>query len=338
MLIGVDAGGTSTRAIVVDTSGRCRGFGVAGGGNPISWGPVQASRAIRDAVTQAVRYARESEGSADDSGDLEGRGGGAAIIAMAGASALISPGAMTSDLRELGHSSRVDIVSDLLATFCSGTARQSGYVLVSGTGAAGLRIHDGQIVASADGLGWLLGDSGSGFWIGRKVVRAALADLDGYGPRTAMTSLVRRELGLPEGAQRNPRGRFMSLNSAVDVLYQLKPVELSRFATIAFTAAADGDPVAAGILDRAREHLVRTISTVWDAEDPGPIVLGGSIAARLPGLESAIRVAMEVLAEQPVVMVPDGAVGAAVLALRTAHVTVDDEVFARLVTSTAAFR
>ena len=87
--------------------------------------------------------------------------------------------------------------SDLLATYCSGTHRPDGYAVVAGTGAGAIRLERGRQVAVADGLGWLLGDEGSGFWIGHRVVRAALADLDGRGPATGLTPLVLARLGVP---------------------------------------------------------------------------------------------------------------------------------------------
>ena len=53
-LLAVDAGGTSSRAVILDRHGRCLGYGRAGGGNPISSGPtlagVEVAAAARDAI------------------------------------------------------------------------------------------------------------------------------------------------------------------------------------------------------------------------------------------------------------------------------------------------
>ncbi len=47
MLLAVDAGGTSTRALVLDESGRAYGYGRAGSGNPTSAGGAGAGAASR---------------------------------------------------------------------------------------------------------------------------------------------------------------------------------------------------------------------------------------------------------------------------------------------------
>ncbi|MER6937091.1 BadF/BadG/BcrA/BcrD ATPase family protein, partial [Nocardioides sp. NPDC000441] len=59
--LGLDAGGTSTRAVVVTSDGRCTGIGKAGSGNPTSAGVDAATTAIRAAVTQAVTSANAGQ-------------------------------------------------------------------------------------------------------------------------------------------------------------------------------------------------------------------------------------------------------------------------------------
>jgi N-acetylglucosamine kinase-like BadF-type ATPase len=346
MLIGIDAGGTSTRAAVLDRTGRSLGYGTGGGGNPVALGPALAGRGISDAVEMALRAARASGDDADDESDE-----GTAILAMAGASSFAAPGAMAAQVREISGAQQVEVVSDLFAMFASGTPRQRGYVLVSGTGAAALRIENDRVAAAADGLGWLLGDAGSGFWIGHRAVRAALGGLSGHGPATAMTAMLQDELGLSHSGERTPRGRFLSVELAIETFYQMQPIELAKFASLAFRAAKvadpqlsgqtvdahfadDADPVAVKILVSARERLVRTLAAVRVPEITGPVILGGSVARRLPGLSAAVRQS----AAADVRIVPDGLVGASVLALRKAGVAVDQDMFDRVTASLADIR
>ena len=78
------------------------------------------------------------------------------------------------------------VESDLLAMFCAGSSDLDGHALVAGTGSAAIRVRGGEVEGVSDGSGWLLGDEGSGFWIGHHIVRAAVADLDGRGPWTGL--------------------------------------------------------------------------------------------------------------------------------------------------------
>jgi len=330
----VDAGGTSTRAVLVEDSGRCLGYGTAGGGNPVSWGAEQAARSVGKAVAGALAQAGMT-------GPLDV---GVVTLAMAGGTSTPSLEEMQAALRGLGLTGTVVPESDLLATFCAGTPSLQGYALVSGTGAAAIRVCGGSTAASADGLGWLLGDEGSGFWIGHRVARAAAAALDGWGPATRLSALLLQELGITDDG-RTETGRSVALAEAVRTLYRGRPVELSRFAALAFRAAGvsrgDGetpDPVAVTILQQARSRLVAVLGAVRRDDVVGPVVLGGGIARRLPGLADAIADSVGSDRRVDVVIVADGAVGAGVLALRRAGIAVDRQVFDRLVSSVAQLR
>ncbi len=335
MLLAMDVGGTSSRAVLVDRTGRCGGYGASGGGNPVSWGPDLAGDAIAEAVTLALAQAGPVPVA------------GTAIFAMAGGSSFLTADAVRAQLRRRGVHCAVRIVPDLLATFCAGTPRLAGYALVAGTGSAAIRVGRGRVVASADGLGWLLGDAGSGFWIGHRAVRAAMAGMEGRGPATALTGLLLDRMGVARGG-RSVDGRPAALRVAVEELYRRRPVELAGFAALAFEAAGVGeaadatvaaDPVASEILRAATERLLQTLRTVRIGGVGGPVVLGGGVARRLPGLAAAIA------ADMPgpggageVITVPDGVLGAAVLALRHDGLRVDRAMFDRLAGGLAALR
>src|SRR5436305_8154 len=64
----------------------------------------------------------------------------------------------------------------------------------AGTGAGAAVIDDGALVRRADGYGWLVGDEGSGVWIGTEAVRAALRAYDGRGAPTTLAESVPRLL------------------------------------------------------------------------------------------------------------------------------------------------
>ncbi|NUR06136.1 MAG: hypothetical protein HOQ45_03905 [Nocardioidaceae bacterium] len=251
------------------------------------------------------------------------------VLAMAGAGATSSAAAeIRHRLAGVGLDAPVVFESDLLATYFSGTFRPDGYAVIAGTGAGAIRVQDGRQAGVADALGWLLGDEGSGFWIGHRVVRSALADLDGRGPSTALTPLLLARLGVPAPADDGDREPIMA---AVRALYGGPPVRLADFARLVFEV--DGDATADGILDDAAAGLARTLAAVRCPSVSGPVVLGGGILGRASGLADRLAAAS---GAKEVHVVADGALGVCVLALRHAGVTVDAAVFERVATSLAA--
>ena len=335
--LGIDAGGTSTRAVVLDSGGRCLGHGRSGSGNPISAGPVVAATSMRDAVEQALASA-----------GLPGSAVSSTSVAMAGGSRVAEDDEVAATLRgalvTAGVSAALTVEPDLLALYFSGAHEPSGYALVAGTGAAAVRVVDGEVVATCDGLGWLLGDDGSGFWIGREVVRAVSGDLDGRAPGTALTSLLLEAVpraapstvaALAPGDVQPP-----GLRHLVRELYAAPPVHLARFAPLAFAAVATvDDAVAADIIARAGHALSNTLAATLLPDLDGPVVLGGSVLVHQGALADRVRASLESAGRSMSIrVVTDGLVGAAVLALRRSGVAVDAATFATVTDSLARLR
>lgn len=327
-LLAIDAGGTSTRAVILDGSGRCLGYGRSGPGNPLSGGFTAAVSSLGAAAEAAERQAAERSGTL-----------ASALVAMAGASTQTDPEPFRKRLAGAGLAGALVIESDLLAVFFSGTFQLSGYALVAGTGAVAARIMSGRLDAVGDGMGWLLGDSGSGYWIGHRVVRAVAAALDGRGPRTALTPALLQTLGIRASATAGDHGRPAALQQLIHELYALRPVQLSRFAPLAFQASDDGDGPARTILAEAGEELAQTLGAVRDTSVAGPVVLGGSILRHGSALAERVEESLsEAGAGRRPIRVSDGVAGAAVLALMRAGISVDAEIFARIHRTLAALR
>lgn len=323
--LAVDAGGTSTRAVLVSSSGACLGYGFSGGGNPVSRGFEASAAAVLEAAEKALAAAGGPVHSA--------------TIAQAGASLQPPPRMLLEGFRRLGVVNGTVTQPDLLAVFYSGTYQNDGHALIAGTGAVAARVQAGRLAAVADGAGWLLGDSGAGFWLGREVVRAVAAALDGRGPHTALTEPLLAELDIHMDTAVGSYGRTGVLQQLINKAYELAPIELSRFAPLVF--GAPGDPVAVDIANRAAAALARTLLAVMEGHPGGPLVFGGSVLVKGGTVAAAVleKVGLRVPVARPApVLVHDGVVGAAVLALKRHGVEVDAGVFGRIATSLAALR
>ena len=325
LVLGIDAGGTSTRALLSSARGESLGFGAGGRGNPVSAGAARAAVGVLTAVDTALATSGASLADVP-----------VIVAAMAGMQSSANADWLLGPLRERGFRGALTFEADLLAIYFSGAAAAAGYAMVSGTGACMIRVEDGDVVGTADGLGWLLGDRGSGFWIGQQIIRAVVEDLDGTGAGTALTPRVLEhyELANPSATR---EGRPEALWRLVTAAYDRAPIELASLTPVAFEAAQDDDAVAIGILRDAGEQLARSLRAILRA--PGPLVIGGSVLAR-PGVvrDAFLDTLGEAADDLDLRSVGDGAVGAAMLALRAHGTSADEAVRERLTATLGRWR
>lgn len=266
VLLGVDAGGTSTRALACDEAGAVLGRSQAGGANlRSSLGEPEAN--LRAAIA----------------GCLQGRAPDAVCVGLAGVQARRDEAVALVEraCAAAGVTAHPMVVTDLEIAFRSVSSSPRGRLLLAGTGAIAAGFDDWQPVARRDGLGWLLGDTGSGVWLGRRVLRAVAADLDGGVP-TAMTPAVLAHLGIA-GATDPQR-----LVAATD---GLPPAAWAQLAPVAL-AWAGRDEVATALVEGCGRGLLATLRALPGAR-ADPVVLAGGLLAAGPlraRIESAVRV------------------------------------------------
>ena len=311
-VIGVDAGGTGTRAVLLDETGRVLSLAKAGPGNPTSAGLDLAVANNVSACVQALLGAPQTAEAPS-------------LVALCMAGVLAAGGRVPDidvALAAAGIGARTAFKGDVLGAYFSATAEPDGAVLIVGTGATGARIQDGEFVAMSDGLGWLIGDEGSGFWIGQQVVRAVCRALDHRGPDTALVDALMGIIDVTPGLLQGWRDE--RLMHVLAWAYGGRPVELAAAGRL--VSAVGDDPVAQRIIARAAEYLVTNVSAVLDDRTDGPIVLGGSV------VDPSSPVGQLVAAElgERVLHAKDGVAGAGLIALRELGVPADAEVLARI--------
>ncbi|MGJ5832518.1 BadF/BadG/BcrA/BcrD ATPase family protein [Streptomyces ossamyceticus] len=334
LVVGLDAGGTRTRALLAGLrDGRPRGEGTAGPGNALTVPGAELADHLTEALAGAVPE------------PLRGR-----VVAVAGGFAgaghrgqgADEPGrvraeaALATALARLGiAAATVGVHSDIETTFAAAPGHPAdGLVLVAGTGAVAARIAARTPTATSGGDGWLLGDDGGGFWIGRAAVRAALRAADGRSVPTALAHAIGRSLGLPtqtlppEGYGATETAPSSNWSAEQRTAYRARllpavmarpPVRLADHAPLVVaTAENEKDAVARQILTEAARRLTETVAAL----DPRPgetlVVTGGLLAPHGPLLlPLAERLTPLALAVTPVT---DGSPGAVALA-RLAHDT-----------------
>jgi glucosamine kinase len=305
LVIGADLGGTSTRLTVATTAGdRLVTVEGGGGGNPTTHG-------VQRAAAELARTARSALTDLDP-GEVR-----AVVIGVAGRATLDDQQARQAFADALSATQiriNPDFVGDAEVAFCSATPEPDGTVLLAGTGAMAVRICDRRVDATSDGLGWLLGDEGSAYWLGREAVRASIAAICGTGPPTALTRAVSD--ALLDGPPPTPPYRHRS--ALIRAVNAQPPVALAALAPLVTLAETQGDVVAAAICDAAAERLIKILADVRDPADPAPLVTAGSVV-RDPRSAVGRRLRLLIAARfTGTVLTPaDGVVGAAWLAVRS---------------------
>nr|WP_295795726.1 BadF/BadG/BcrA/BcrD ATPase family protein [uncultured Microbacterium sp.] len=158
-----------------------------------------------------------------------------------------TPAAVAALVRSAGAAHAV-VAHDATTSYLGARGTAHGAVVAAGTGVVTLGVGPGG-AARVDGWGYLMGDAGSGFWLGREALVAAMRDHDGRGTATALTDAV--------------RGRWPDLEQAYIDL-QADPARVSivaSFAAEVAQAGADGDAVALDILRRAGDLLAESALT-----------------------------------------------------------------------------
>jgi N-acetylglucosamine kinase-like BadF-type ATPase len=322
ILLAIDVGGSTSRAYLVDDTGICLGHGRNRGGNPASNTPEQAASAIIAAVEAAVADA----GSRPFEIAL-------ALIALAGPQAHVALARLETAFRAAGLVGPIVFAGDVQAMFSSVTPMADGYCVIAGTGAGAVRIRGGDVERVVDLAGWLLGDLGSGYWLGLHAARAAVADLEGRGDSTALTPAVLDALGIA-WTDDSILGRPGPLRLLIDAVYAMRPIELARFAPLVI--AHRDDAVAARLIAQAEDYLVAHFGLAFDAQMPGPIVLGGGVIPHLTGVAPGIAGIVRRAGHDPDIRpATDGSVGAAVLAMRAVGLAVDEAMVATIAASIA---
>ena len=257
-LLGIDAGGSGTRAIILE----------AGQVTPQPAGPPM--------------NALLTTGFAED---LQ------RIIAAAGpaAAGVGLPGVhQTGQAQQLGQTLTrqagcpVHVTGDADTARCGAFLGAPGIVVIAGTGSVALG-WDGERFAYAGGHGYLLGDEGSAYWIGREAVRAALR----FDEQTGGSELIYRTVTQATGPD-------------LDVLIgevNAHPADRGRLAVLApaVTAIGGHDPEAQRIVWCAAEHLAALAESIRRRLRPLPVAgVGGvfrapAVWARFAELSGAAR-------------------------------------------------
>ena len=254
VVVGVDAGGTRTTAVVGDAHTiLSRAEGAAGAVRPGR--ALLAATAIGDTVRRAMVTARCTEADV-------------LLVGAAGAGREGERQELERALRSEHIARRVHVTTDIKIALAAAFGRDAGIVVSAGTGSIAIgRDHAGKLWR-AGGYGWQMGDEGSGYAIGRAALGAVGRAADQRGPDTL---LVQR---IPEAAH------LPGLPELVAWAATATPAEVAALGPAVVQVASEGDVVAQGILDYAARELCQLALSLlqgFSGADSVPLAFAGGL-------------------------------------------------------------
>jgi glucosamine kinase len=249
LYLGIDGGGTGCRAAVADGSGHILGKAAAGPANLTS-DPEGTRANILAATRAALATAIGPEAVESELPRL------VAGLGLAGAN--------TTDARLDLPFARVRLETDAVTAVKGALWGGDGIVAAIGTGSVFASQRDG-VIRQIGGWGLVLGDEGSGAWIGRALLAQALRAVDGFVPLTPLLAEVIAE-------HRDPAGIVSFARAA-------RPADFAALATLVLGSS---DHAAVAIMDRAVADVAAAVDHL-QAEGAVPVVFIGGLGASYAG-------------------------------------------------------
>jgi N-acetylglucosamine kinase-like BadF-type ATPase len=240
LVLSVDGGQTSSRAIVATTDGDILGWGDGPACDHLH-GPNGVER-NRQAIQVSARAALADAGLGADRIFAVGLG----LTSAPRESSLLHH--VTGIVQEVCDPDTIWIDSDCVSNLAGASGNRGGVVVIAGGGWIAYGVDAEGREAIAGGLGYLMGDEGSAWYIGLRAIQAAAKAHDRRGAPTALLPKVLERYGLG------------SIREVSHILYatDFKRDRVSAFAPEVVRLAREGDATAAAIVNDAGRMLGKT--------------------------------------------------------------------------------
>ena len=271
--LGIDAGGSSTRWLLLEDNGLELGRGTLGPLTGHVFTPGEKEENL-GRLAELLRAASSITKPDAVVGGITGLHGGTEAADLFQARAQEVSGLPPE---------RVLFDNDLHIAYASAFAPGAGVLLYSGTGSVGYHVTANGETVRAGGYGYLIDDAGAGFWIGQQGIRQTFRLLDELGQPadTALARAVYADLGSNDW------------DDIIETIYGGGRSRVAALAPAVAAAAQAGDDDARVILTRAGQELARLAKAVLKRVGrPLPVAFAGGISKLSPVLTKAVQAAL----------------------------------------------
>lgn len=300
-VVGIDGGGTKTKLIVCNLQGEILDETISGPSNILSSGYDIAKASIQELIVKGI----VEKGYLLENCLMLCIG-----VAGAGRTSVIEQ--LEKIIREVGYDGNLLITHDAETALIGGTSSDEGILIIAGTGVICYGKTKEGITHRVSGWGHLIGDEGSAYSIGIKIMKAVMKAYDGRGDKTILTHLLLDAMA------------FQSPEEIVGFIYQphITKQHIASYAALIDKAYKHNDKVAVEIVQQTIEDLFKTVEAILIKlafiDKPVKVVINGSVLLKNEAIQKGFKAYLNKY--YPLVevcqMKHDAAYGAAIKALQ----------------------
>ncbi|GAQ16196.1 glucosamine kinase GspK [Oceanobacillus picturae] len=258
--IGIDGGGTKTNAVLADEKGNILSQAISGASNPNAVGEQELSQVFQTLFLKL-----------DNEGKTPLKNVKWVYAGIAGSANPANRTLLESILSKLLPHATVFVEPDAVCALYSGTYGGAGIVQIAGTGSITYGMNEAGDQGRVGGWGYLFGDEGSGYAIGRAGVTEALKSVDGRGEPTILLEMLYEHFQVSQAQE------------LIKKVYNAKQPKtiIAPLSRIVFQAYGQEDVVAQAILQQAAKDITSQIMalyrTLFTGDEKTEVVLCGGV-------------------------------------------------------------
>jgi len=261
--LGIDGGGTKCKARLEDVQGNLLAEAIAG--------PANAARNLTGSVKAVLEASEKAIAKANIKGLTLNQ-----IHAGIGLAGINIPQVKQAFLKQSLPFASWHITTDLHIACLGAHLGQDGAIVIVGTGSSGVAIHNDQQFEMG-GHGFVVGDKGSGAWLGKMAISHCLETLDGITPNNLLSKQVINLLDCD------------SAYDLVNLTLEAKPVLFASVAPLIFQLAANQQEDALLLVNQAATYINKICHRLLSGNLHRLSLIGGITQPLTPYLDSQLQ-------------------------------------------------
>ncbi|MFT4806776.1 MAG: glucosamine kinase [Paraglaciecola sp.] len=261
--LGIDGGGTKCKARLEDAQGNFLAEAIAG--------PANAARNLTGSVEAVLEASEKAIAKANIKGLSLNR-----INAGIGLAGINIPQVKQEFLKQSLPFASWHITTDLHIACLGAHLGQDGAIVIVGTGSSGIVIHNSQHL-EIGGHGFVVGDKGSGAWLGKMAISHCLETLDGICPNSLLSEQVMNQLDCDNAYD------------LVTLTLEAKPAFYASIAPLILQLAASQQDDALLLVNEAATYINKICQRLLNGNLDRLSLIGGITQVLIPYLDSQLQ-------------------------------------------------